>query len=217
MIFVCFFCTYQTCIARRIATIFTIIRIFTCIETLTDRRMSLFITNLCGNSTIKSIQITEPVSIIVLIDVFYDSSLDRVKLSFPQLISENCCLFTTNSSRTIPDDFFSFRCFSIFFQKFWNLTKVDGSCRNCIFKVPKTIFIIISHIEDDIIILFFRFQNRFEFFRRHFFFMFFYFISGNLHSKCDDLVSDFHTHTRKFMIYDSRCFRIYVCDILEVF
>lgn len=149
-----FFSTDKSCITEWITTVLTVISEFIRIETFPYRRMCRFITNLCRNSSIESIEISEPVSVIVLVDIFYHTSLDRVKLCTTELISEDSSLFTTNTPSTIPDDFFSFCLFSILFEKLWYFTKIYRSSGYRIFKMSETVFIIISHIENEIIIFF---------------------------------------------------------------
>jgi hypothetical protein len=154
MFLICLRRSNKSCITWSITTVFTVICEFIRIETLPYRRMCSVVTNLCRNPSIKSIEISEPVSVIVLVDILYNSSLYRIKLCIAELISEDSSLFTTNATSTIPDNFFSFCLFSILFEKFWNFTKIHCSSRYRMFKMSETIFVIISHIENEIFIFF---------------------------------------------------------------
>ncbi len=149
---VCLFCCDESSITEWISTIFTVICFLTRIETLPYRGMSHLISHLGRDSSIEGIEITEPIPIIELIDIFDHSSLDREELRSSSLIREDGCLLTTNTTRTIPYYFFSFCLFSIFFEEFWYFTEIDRSCWDRIFEVTESVFIVISHINYEIII-----------------------------------------------------------------
>jgi hypothetical protein len=114
--------------------------------------MGALISDLCRNSTIKGVEISEPISIVIGIYILHHSSLYRIKFGSTKLISEYSCLFTSDSSGTIPNDLFSFCSFSILLEELWNFTEIHGTSWNCAFKMPEPIFIIISHIENKVFI-----------------------------------------------------------------
>ena len=152
MLSISFFTTDKPGITWGISTIFAIICFFSRIETFSYGAMSFFITYLRRYTTIKGIEISKPIPIIKGIDIFYHSSLDRVKFCISGLIPEESRFLTTNCSSTVPNNFFSFCLFPIFFEKFWNFPKIYRSCRNSSFKVSESILIIVSHIENKIFV-----------------------------------------------------------------
>ncbi len=115
MFFICLRCSDESGVTVRISTVFTVICGLICIETLPYSCMCIFISDLCRNSSIKSIEISEPISIIELIHIFYHTSLDRVKLRTTELIPQYCSLLTADTASTIPDYFLSLRLFTILF------------------------------------------------------------------------------------------------------
>lgn len=154
MFSVCSFCSDKPGITWSIATVYTVISEFIGIETLRYRGMCFFITHFCRDTSVKCIEIAKPIPIIELVDILDDSSLDRVELCLSELITEDGCLLTTDSTSTVPDDFLSFGFFPILFEEFWYFTEVDCSCRYCIFEVTETVLIVIAHIEDKIFVFF---------------------------------------------------------------
>ena len=70
--------TDKTCVTTREAAVFTVIRFFSWIDTLPYSCMRMLITHSLTDSIIKDIEISKPVTIIVSIDVFYDSSIKLI-------------------------------------------------------------------------------------------------------------------------------------------
>lgn len=69
-------CSDESSVTWSVSTIFAIISLLPCIEAFTDRRMCLSISDLSRNTTVESIEIPEPIPIIVLIHILHDTSLE---------------------------------------------------------------------------------------------------------------------------------------------
>ena len=98
---------YDTSIAGAVSTIFAMISELIAIDTPTYGCMSLFGTYWCAYSSIKCIQISKPVSIIVGIDIFDHSTIELIDLIDTSLSHQDCCFFASDSASTIADDFFA--------------------------------------------------------------------------------------------------------------
>jgi len=82
--------------------------------------------------------------------------------------------------------------------------------------MPETIFIVIAHIEDDIIICLPFIQNLFKLFWGKFFFVFFDFFFCDFFSEDDDFMADFDGEFWELMTCDKRCFWFYISNIFEI-
>ena len=60
-----------------VSTVFAIVSFLTRVATLPKRRMCAFVSDLCADTTIKGLQISEPVSVIVLVGILHHSPVDR--------------------------------------------------------------------------------------------------------------------------------------------
>lgn len=174
------------------------------------------ISNLSRDSSIEGIEIAEPVTIIELIYILDDPSLDGVVLIFPILISENSSLLTTNTTGTVPDDLFSLCSLAVSFEEFWYLAEVDCTSGDRIFEVTETILIVIAHIEDEVLIRFSPVEDIFKFFWSQLFFMFFDLIGRHLDPERHDLIAELDTHTRKLVTAYRGGLGIDIGDILEI-
>jgi hypothetical protein len=67
-------------ITRGVAAIFNIVSQVVCIDAFSNRSMGFVVSNLCAHSTIKGIEIPKPVSVIIGVYVFYNSSFDTIKI-----------------------------------------------------------------------------------------------------------------------------------------
>ncbi len=216
MISIGFLCCNQTRVTRRITTIDTIICFLTGIETFSYAHMGLCIPHHGGYTTIESIEISKPIPIIVAIDIFYYSSFYCIHILHASFSSKYRGLFTTNTTSTVPDNFSSIGHFFIMFHKLRNLTKVYCSCRNCSFEVSKSIFIVIPHIKNQVLVWLIFINNFFKLIWSDFFSIFLNLFSRNLGSHSYYFVSNFHTHSSKFMTRDRGRFDINIWYIFKI-
>lgn len=209
-------CCEEMGITRCIAAVVYEVGSFLGVYTLSNGCMRCFIAYLCWDAIIEGIEVTKPISIIVFVDIFDHTSLEWVEFTESFLGHQNGELFTSNPSSTIKYYFFLPEFIFVFFKQFWDFAKIEGSCWNSILKVPKIIFIIIAHIENNIVIGFFAIEKCFESFWWYFFMKFEYFLCCDLRSECDNLIANFHTHSRKLVIIDRSCFSINILDIAKI-
>ena len=149
---ICLRRTYKPGIAVRITAVLAVICEFICIETLPYRRMRTLISDLSRNSPVERIEIAEPIPVVELVDILYDSTLYRVELCVRSLISKYGCLLTADTTSTVPDNFFSLCCLTILLDEFRYFTEVHRPCGDSILEVSETILVVIAHIEDEIVI-----------------------------------------------------------------
>lgn len=178
--------------------------------------MSLRIANKSRHTSIKSIKISEPITIVVTIYIFHYSSFDGIHILHSGFSGKNCSLFTANSTSTVPYNFSSICHFFILFHKLWNFTEVYRPCRNRSFKMTKSVLIIISHIKNEVLIRFFFINNFLKFFWRKFFSIFLYFRFGNLCSHSNDFISNLYAHSGKFVTWNFGRLDIHIWNILEI-
>ncbi len=216
MFLVCTRCCDDTSIAGGVATIFAVIGFCSCIEAFCDRRMCIFVTNICRDTTIESIEISDPITVIIFVHIFHDPSFEGIELIHPCLIHDHGSFLTTNSSCTVEYYFLSSEFILIFLEEFRNFTEIIGSCRNRSSEVPESIFIIISHIENRVFIMAI-IDHLLEFSYGYFFMILCHFGFCHLLPKSHDLMTYLHTHTGKLVIIDGCCFRLYISNILEIF
>ena len=76
MLAVCFFRTDESSIARSITAILAVVREFVRIEALSDSGMGIFISHLGRYTTIESIEIPKPISVIIFIHILDHSTLN---------------------------------------------------------------------------------------------------------------------------------------------
>ena len=215
MFLVGFLCTDKTGITWSISTIFAIIRLFSGVETFPDSGMSRGISYFCRDSTIESIEISEPVSIIICIHIFHDSSFERIEIFYTCFIHHHRCLLASYPSSTVEYDFFTSKFFFISFEELRNFTKIIRASRDRSLKMAESIFIIISHIENCIFIISI-IDHFLEFRNRDFFMISSDFSFCDLLAESDYLISYFHTHSWKLVIIDRSRFTFYIGYFLEV-
>lgn len=216
MFAVCFRRGDEPRVAWGIPAILAIVGELVRVEALPYRGMGRLIAHLGGNAAVEGIEIAEPVPVIVRIDVFHHASLERIHFLDARLVHDYGCLFTADSTRAVPDDFLSFGRLLVAFQELRHLSEIGRSSRDSALEMSEPVFVIVSHIENDVVVRFTGINDGFEFFRRHFLLEFFDLVGTYFHAHRNDFLSIFHGHLLELVPIHRSGFHVYVGNILEI-
>jgi hypothetical protein len=106
----------DTRITWSIATIFTGICRYSSVDTFTDGRMCLCITYLRRDTTIKCIKVAEPITVVIRVYIFYNTSFKPIDILHSCLVHHRRKLLTTNAPSTIPQNFLTTKGLFILFE-----------------------------------------------------------------------------------------------------
>lgn len=205
----------DTSIALCVSTVVAVIGFFIAIDTGSDSCMCILITDLCAHTSIKCVEISEPISVIVLVGVFDHSSIDRSDIE-TCLSHEDRCFFASYSSRAVPDDFSTVCHFFIAIKQVWHFPKINRTCRNSSFEMTELIFIVISHIENEIFIFSSFIDDLFKVLSRDSFIVFLDIFGGYFFSKYDNLVALLYDHFFELMPISIIGFYFDISHLLEI-
>jgi hypothetical protein len=97
--------------------------------------MRLFISNGTTYSSIKCIEVTEPIPVIEGIGIIDYPSFETVKIINSFFVKESREFFTPDTTSTVHEDFLVFEFYFIFFDEILYFSKINRSCRDSSFEM----------------------------------------------------------------------------------